>query len=249
MNIVSRVERDNYFKSLRNSLKGKKFEKISVVLCVPAIHLESFLKNIKNKNISFGIQDGHWENKGAFTGETSLAIASDLGAGFVIVGHSERRKHFHESNQTINAKLSNAFKNNLIPIFCIGENLEEKESGKTKEIILREISEGLDGISRAKISKMIIAYEPIWSISTSGTGRLPKSEEIMSAKILIQKILMDKFGLSVKQMPSIIYGGSVNYRNINETCLEPNMGGVLVGGESLHPDSFMRIAENIEHGA
>lgn len=244
MNIVSRVERDNYFKSFRDSIKGKKFENSSIILCPPVIYLESFIKGIKNKNVSFGVQNAYWETKGSYTGEISSAMAFGVGAEYQIIGHSERRKSFGDTNEIVNNKISAAFKNNITPIMCIGESLEKKESGETKSVILKQLNEGLEGISRTKISKLMIAYEPIWSI---GTGKVPTTEEIMGVRILIQKILADKFDLTLKQMPRILYGGSVNYKNTKEVCIDSGMDGVLVGGESLHPSSFIKIVEILEN--
>jgi len=246
MNIVSKIERDNYFKSIREGMRRKKFQNSSIIFCPPIIHLESFAKSIKNKNIFFGVQNAYWENSGAFTGEVSSAMASELGAKFQIIGHSERRASFNETDDIVNKKIISAFKNNLIPIMCIGESLKEKESGETKNIILKQLNEGLEGISKNKISKLAIAYEPIWSISTSGDGKIPTAEEIMGVRILIQKILADKFDLTIKQMPKILYGGSVDYKNVKEVCLNAGMSGVLVGGESLYPASFIKIVEVLE---
>lgn len=246
MNIISKIERDNYFRSIKESIRGKKFENTDIVLCPPALHLETFIKSIKNKNVSFGVQDAYWEDKGPFTGEISSAMASGLGAEFQIIGHSERRSCFNEIDDEVNKKVMSAFKNGLVPIMCIGEALEQKNAGETKRIILEQIIKGLDNMPKTKISKMVIAYEPIWSISTSGTGKIPTSEEIMGVRILIQKILADKFDLAIKQMPRILYGGSVNYKNVEQVCIESGMNGVLVGGESLHPSSFVKIVEVLE---
>lgn len=243
MNIVSKIERDNYFKSFKDSLKGKKFQNSLIVLCPPAIHLESFLKNIKSKYVSFGVQDAHWENSGAYTGEISCVMAKNCGAEFAIIGHSERRNHFNETDETINKKIISSLKENVMPIMCIGESLAERNFGETKKIILDQILRGLSGVARTKISKMIIAYEPIWAI---GTGETPTGEEIMGVRILIQKIMADNFGLSMKQMPKILYGGSVDYKNVKEVCLDAGMDGVLVGGESLHPASFIKIVEILD---
>lgn len=243
MNIISEVERNNYFKSFRESLRGKQLGNSSIIVCPPIIHLESFIKGIKNNNVSFGVQNAYWGDQGAFTGEISSAMARNFGADFQIIGHSERRTYFGESNEAVNAKVSSAFKNKLIPILCVGESLNQKESGETKKVIVDQIHAGLADISRAKISKLVIAYEPIWSI---GTGKIPTAEDVMEVRILIQKILVDKFGLTMRQMPKIIYGGSVSYKNVREVCVDAGMDGVLVGGESLRPISFIKIAEVLE---
>lgn len=243
MNIISKIERDNYLKILRDKLKGKTFEETSIIICPPAVHLEYFSEKIKKGNIFWGIQNAHWENSGSYTGEISPAMAKEMGADFEIIGHSERRSNFGETNDMVNKKIFSAFKNNLIPIMCIGENIDERKSGETKKVVLNQILEGLKDLTKSKVSKMIIAYEPVWSI---GTGETPRGEEIMGVRILIQKILADQFGLTIKQMPKILYGGSVDYKNAREVCLSAGMDGVLVGGESLYPDSFIKIAEILE---
>jgi len=243
MNIISKIERDNYFKSFRESIRGKKFQNTSIILCPPIIHLEYFLKGIKNKNVSFGVQNIYWENSGAYTGEISSNMVKYIGAEFVVVGHSERRKYFNETNSEVNKKITAIFKNKLTPVMCIGESLAEREAGKTKKVITEQINKGLTEVSKANISKLVIAYEPIWSI---GTSKISTGEKIMSVRILIQKIFADKFGLAIGKMPKILYGGSVNYKNIKEVCLEAGMDGVLVGGESLYPASFMKIVDVLE---
>jgi triosephosphate isomerase (TIM) len=243
MNIVSKVERNNYFKSFRESIRGRKIKETSIVLCPPNIHLETFIKTIKNKNVSFGAQNAYWENAGSFTGKVSSAMVKNIGASYQIAGHSERRTKFGETNEDVNRKIGSAFRNKLIPVMCVGESSVEKEAEETKEVISTQIKEGLEGMSKVKISKMVIAYEPIWSI---GSGKVPTGEEIMGVRILIQKILADKFDLTIKQMPRILYGGSVNYRNVKDICLGAGMNGVLVGGESLHPVSFLKIVDVLE---
>lgn len=243
MNIVSQIERENYFKGMENCLVNKNFKNVKVVLCPPFVHLESFKNRIKNEAVFFGAQNIHEEEVGRFTGETSAPMIKNFGGDYVIIGHSERRKYFSENNELVNKKIKVALKNNLIPIVCIGETEEDRMSGQIKSVIMNQILESLDGIADKKISQLIMVYEPVWAI---GSGRVPTSDEIMEIRILMQKILTDKFNLSLDEMPAIIYGGSVEYKNIKEVCLESGMNGVLVGGESLHPMDFIKMGEVLE---
>lgn len=244
MNIVSQVERENYFKGMENGLVNKNFKNVKIVLCPPFVHLESFKNRIKNEAVFFGAQNIHEEEVGRFTGETSAPMIKNFGGDYVIVGHSERRKYFSENNELVNKKIKVALKNNLIPIVCIGETEEDRVSGQIKSVIMSQIMESLDGIADKKISQLIMVYEPVWAI---GSGRVPTSDEIMEIRILMQKILTDKFNLSLDEMPAIIYGGSVEHKNIKEVCLESGMNGVLVGGESLHPADFIKMGEVLEN--
>lgn len=244
MNLISQIERENYFKGLGNSLLGRDFKNVQIVLCPPFIHLEAFSKKNQSKFISIGAQNIHEEERGRFTGEVSAPMIKNFGGEYVIVGHSERRIYFQESDELINKKIKTAFKNNLIPIFCIGETLEERENGEVKRIISNQVLNGLKDLKQTQIANLIIAYEPIWSI---GTGKIPKTDEIMEVRILLQKILRDLLGLDLDKLPRIIYGGSVDSRNIKSLCVESGMDGVLVGGESLHPIDFIKIGEALEN--
>lgn len=244
MNIVSQNERDNYFKGMENSLVGKNFKNVQIVLCPPAIHLEAFKNKIKNEAVFFGAQNIHKEDSGRFTGEISAPMFKNFGADYVIIGHSERRRYFEESNEIINKKIKTALKNNLTPVVCMGETEEERANGEIKKNILSQILEGFRDIPDKKISQIVIAYEPIWAI---GTGKIPTGDEIMEIRILMQKILTDNFVLSFDDMPKIVYGGSVDFKNIKTVCIESGMNGVLVGGESLHPGDFIKIGEVLEN--
>lgn len=243
MNIISQVERENYFKGLENSLVGKNFKNVQIILCPPVIHLETFKKEIKDKSILLGAQDIHNEESGRFTGEISAPMVKNFGGDYVIIGHSERRRYFGESDEVINKKIKIALKNNLISVFCIGETELERKNGVIKAVLLKQLLKGLADIPEKKISQIIIAYEPIWAI---GSGKVPTGDEIMEVRILIQKILMDNLSLDFKKIPRIIYGGSVDFRNIKEVCVESGMDGALVGGESLHPTDFIKIGEVLE---
>ena len=245
MNIISESERENYFKGVDNCLMGRNFKEVKIILCPPFVHLEKFKNKFENqKIISIGGQNIHTEEKGRFTGEISAPMVKNFGGDYVIIGHSERRSNFGETDESINKKIKSALNNNLIPIFCIGETLAQRERGEIKTVIIEQLNRGLKDISGEKVSRIIIAYEPIWAI---GSGQTPTSDEIMEVRILMQKILSDKFGLSLEKMPQIIYGGSVNFKKIKGLCIEAGMQGVLVGGESLHPNDFIKIGEILEN--
>ena len=243
MNIISDTERENYFKSFKKSIGNKKLERTKIILCPPVIHLETFTKKIKNKNVSFGVQNIYYENKGAYTGEISPAMVKNFGGEYAIIGHSERRKYFNETDETVNQKIKLSLKEKLQPIFCLGETSEERKNGKLKDVIGKQLKKGLADIPKNKIFKVIIAYEPIWAI---GTGNIPTVENIMEVQILIKKILVDKFSLDINKLPKILYGGSVDYRNTEKLCSDAGMDGVLVGGESLHPIDFLKIVEVLD---
>lgn len=244
MNLLSKAERENYLSGIAAALEGKSFKKVSFVICPPVIHLEAFRKKMDNSKILLGAQNIHEEIKGRFTGEVSAPMVKDLGGEYCIIGHSERRKYFYEDDEIVNKKIKVALKNDLIPVVCIGETKEERSAGEIKNVILTQLIDGLRDIPKKKISQIVIAYEPIWAI---GSGQIPTCDEIMEVRILMQKILSDKFDLSLEKMPQIIYGGSVDFKNIEIICIEAGMQGVLVGGESLHPRDFIKIGEILEN--
>lgn len=246
MNLISPREREQYFKSFEQALKGKKFSAVELVLCPPAVHLESFANNLKKGAVKIGAQNVFFEEKGAFTGEVSSSMVKNVGVEFVLVGHSERRRYFSETDSLVNEKIQAVLKNKLTPIFCIGETIEERKREITQEVITSQLHEGLDGISSANLEKIIIAYEPIWAV---GTNIVPTADEVLEMKILIKKILVEKYSLRLAEKATILYGGSVNARTIKEVCLDSDMDGVLVGRESLSPRDFVQLAEIIQRGS
>lgn len=243
MNLITLSERERYLAAFNKEMKGKRLKSSEIVLCPPYVHLESFIKNIKNKAISFGAQDAFWESKGSYTGEISSLMAKNIGANFVIIGHSERRKYFGETNEIINLKIIAAIKSGITPIFCLGETKEEKETDLTMDVVVRQIKEGLAGISKTLIEKIVFAYEPVWAV---GSDIVPSANEIMGARLLIKKIINDKYGARYAEKLKIIYGGSVKSSLVEQVCVSPGMDGVLVGRESLVPHEFIKIAEIID---
>jgi len=244
MNIVNSQELERYFKVFKTEIKGKSFENTEIVICPPFVHLKDFVKEIKSKKVSIGVQNVFCERSGSYTGEISGVMAKNIGAEYAIIGHSERRKYFGETNEMINLKIKSAIKERMTSILCFGETLEEREMGLTGKIIINQIQRCLDGVSSSGLEKIIFAYEPVWAI---GTDSVPTSNGIMEVKILIRKILAEKYGLKHSQKASIIYGGSVEAKTLNQVCLDPGMDGVLVGRESLDPHEFLKIAEMLNN--
>lgn len=240
MNLVSSAEMERYFKAFKNEIKGKKFGKTEIVVCPPFVHLKDFVREIKNKKVSIGVQNVFCEKSGSYTGEISPVMAKNIGAEYSIVGHSERRNYFGENNKLINLKIKALIKERMMPIFCFGETLEERGAGLTSQIIFSQILEGLEGVSSSGLEKIIFAYEPVWAV---GTDSVPTSNGIMEVKILIRKILAERYGIKYSQKAVILYGGSVKEKILGQVCLDPGMDGVLIGRESLDPHEFLKIAE------
>lgn len=244
MNVLSPLERDRYLDLMKKELSGKELSKTEIILCPPYVHLESFKKGIGEK-IKIGSQNIFWEKEGPFTGEISPAMVKNYGGEYVIIGHSERRKYFCETDEEINLKIKAALKASLRPIVCVGETKLEKDANQTMKVLSCQVKEALFGINRTKIEQVAIVYEPIWAV---GTDVVPTSNEIMEAKLLIRKILIETFDKRYSEGVRIIYGGSVNSKTVREVCIEPGMDGVLIGRESLTPFEFIKIAEIINNG-
>ncbi len=242
MNLLSLSERERYLKLFKKELTGKKFTDTEIVLCPPAIHLENFVK-IFGKKIKAGGQNCFWEDKGSFTGEISPAMLKNFGCEYVILGHSERRKNLRENNQDINLKIIAVLRNKLKSILCVGENAEQKM--KNTAVITEQLRDCLSGVSKGKIEDVVICYEPVWAISSNNPDHLPTTNEIMSARLIIKKFLVQEYGLKIAEKVRIIYGGSVAPTNVKETCIDAGMVGALVGRESLTPREFIKIVEII----
>lgn len=242
MNLLSPQERDRYLVWLDKELKKRKFKNSEIVLCPPFTHLEAF-KNWKSKKIKIGAQDMFPEEKGSYTGEISPVMLKNFGCEYVIIGHSERKRYFSEGNHEINLKLISALKNGLKPILCVGESRVEKENHETKKVITKQVKEALANIRRAKAEQISVAYEPIWAV---GSDIVPTANEIMEARLLIRKILVEMFGKKYAEMVRILYGGSVSAKTVGQVCVEAGMEGALIGRESLLPHEFIKIAEIID---
>jgi triosephosphate isomerase len=214
-------------------------EGVEKVLCPPFPALLAVSALLKGTDIGLGAQNMHWEEKGAFTGEVAPNMVAEF-CQYIIIGHSERRAYFGETDETVNKKVHAALAHDLTPIICVGESLEENESGRTGEVVRRQISRGLADVDPAKAAGLIIAYEPIWAI---GTGRASSGENANAVLAdHIRPALADLFGAETAQAIRIQYGGSVTGANADEFFGQPEIDGALVGGASLKVDDFVAIA-------
>jgi triosephosphate isomerase len=243
MNLISAQEREQYLKSFKKEITGKKLNNVEIVLCPPAIHLENFGK-ILGKKVFLGGQNCFWEDKGSYTGEISPLMLKNFGCEYVIIGHSDRRKYFGETDETISRKINLVLKNNLKPVICVGENWEQKVKGI--DVVARQLRDCLEGVTGGKIENIIICYEPVWAISSNKPDHVPETNEIMGAGLVIKRFLVGKYGARIAEKVRIIYGGSVSSVNVNETCVGARMEGALVGKESLTPREFLKICKIIE---
>jgi len=235
------VESVSLVKELKDFIRGIKG--VDIVVCPPFTSLWLVKEIINGTNIHLGAQNMYWETKGAFTGEISPLMLKDVGCEYVILGHSERRGYFKEISDEIAKKTEAAFLANLIPIVCVGENLEERESGKTESIIEQEIKALFPKIDSNLAARIIVAYEPIWAI---GTGKSSSSQDANLNIKFIRKLFSSKYGDKIAERIRILYGGSVNHKNIDEFMNESDIDGALVGGASLHALSFSQIVKAAE---
>ena len=211
-----------------------------VILCPPFPFLSALSYEIADSGVGLGAQNLHTEASGAFTGEVSAAMLVSVGCSYVIIGHSERRTHFKETDAFINAKMIRALLSSLTPILCIGETLEEREKGITINRIKQQIADDLSGIELTDGTDIIIAYEPVWAIGTGRTATPEQAEEVQAA---VRQLLAEKYGKILADDISILYGGSVNAENAAALLHQPNIDGALVGGASLKPAQFKAIID------
>lgn len=216
---------------LINMLKAKvDSDKADVIFCVPAIDIIPAVEALKGTKIAVGAQNVYFEESGAYTGETSPAMLKECGVQYVIIGHSERRQYFAETDETVNKKVKKAIEHGLIPIMCCGETLEQRELGVTIEFVRTQIKGGLTGVNGEDVKKMIIAYEPIWAIGTGKTATTEQAQEVCCA---IRSVVSEIYGKEVADEVRIQYGGSVNAQNAAELFAKEDIDGGLVGGASL----------------
>ncbi len=208
-----------------------------VAIIPPFVYISYVAEKLSGTLIAYGAQNIFYEEKGAFTGEISPIMLKDIGCDYVIIGHSERRKYFCETDEAVNKKIKKAIEHNLRPIMCIGETLEEREAGKTFEVIEKQIRGGLRDVTVTQPQDFVIAYEPVWAIGTGKTATPERAEEVHE---FIRKLLKDQWG-SISEEIRILYGGSVKPENVAGLMEQKNINGALVGGASLDPVSFYKI--------
>ncbi|AOH57054.1 triose-phosphate isomerase [Peribacillus muralis] len=213
---------------------------IDTVVCAPALFLDQLVQAAKGTDVKIGAQNMHFEDNGAFTGEISPIALADLGVSYVILGHSERREMFNETDEAVNKKAHAAFANQLTPIVCCGETLEQREAGETNDFVASQIEKGLAGLSDEQLKQAVIAYEPIWAI---GTGKSSSAQDANEVCAHIRTVVADKFSNEAAAAIRIQYGGSVKPENIKEYMAQPDIDGALVGGASLKADSFLQLLE------
>jgi len=228
---------------LVNGLKRNLYDisTIDIVVCPPFTALSEVAEAVLESPIKLGAQDMYWQKEGAFTGEVSASMLKEVGCSYVIIGHSERRQFFGETNETVNKKLKAALDLGLIPIVCVGENLAQREKGKTFEVVKEQIEDSLAGLTVEQAEKIIIAYEPVWAI---GTGKVATPAQAQEVHQFIRNLLGKLFNEKVSDNCRIQYGGSVKPDNISELISQKDIDGALVGGASLDVNSFSAIVKN-----
>jgi triosephosphate isomerase len=209
-----------------------------VVICPPFTDLFATAEKLEGTKIKLGAQNMHWEEKGAFTGEISPVMLKEIPCDYVIIGHSERRQYFAETDETVNKKIKSALKHNILPIVCVGESLDQREAGTTMSWVLSQVEKALKDITLEEVEKIVFAYEPIWAIGTGKTASASDAQEVISA---IRKRISELYSQNVADKVRILYGGSVKPQNIKELMGEADIDGALVGGASLEPDSFYAL--------
>ncbi len=226
-------------KELIAELKDKvKDAKCEVVVCVPFTDLQVVKTAIRGTNIKLGAQNVHWAEKGAFTGEISAQMLAELKVEYVIVGHSERRQYFGETDATVNKRAKAAIEAGLKPIICVGELLEERESGKTEAVLQKQILGAFEGIDKSDLKRIVIAYEPVWAI---GTGKTATAQDANATIAFIRKVLRKLYGRTAARAMRIQYGGSMNPKNASELMAMPEIDGGLIGGASLKAEDFAAV--------
>lgn len=212
--------------------------KNEVLLCPPAILVDTVQAALGNSKIAVGTQNMHFEDQGAFTGEISAAMVKDAGCKFVVIGHSERRAMFGDTDEVCAKKVNQADANGIVPVLCVGESLEQREKGITNNVISEQLTGSLAGLNLDSGDRLVVAYEPVWAI---GTGRTATPEDAEAVVKFIREKLAEKYGERIASAIRILYGGSVKPGNVDSLMAQPNIDGALVGGAALEAESFARI--------
>lgn len=214
---------------------------VEVVVCPPFTALAAVSEVLKESNIALAAQNMHWEKQGAYTGEISPVMLKELGVKYVVLGHSERRQYFAETDEAVNKKVKAALENGLIPIVCVGETLEQREAGTTQEVVSAQTRGALAGLTPDQVAGLVIAYEPVWAI---GSGKTASDEDAQEVNKYIRKVVADKFGAATAEAVRIQYGGSVKPANAKGLMSQLDIDGALVGGASLKVEDFAGIIKN-----
>lgn len=227
-------------KALVQDLKGRvqNVTNVEIVVCPPFISLQAVKDVLAGSKIGLGAQNVFWEKNGAFTGEVSAPMLKSVGCAYVIIGHSERRTYFGETDSTVNKRIFAALAEGLKPIVCVGETLEEREAGKTFDVIKRQITDGLANLSTEQMVPVVIAYEPVWAIGTGKTATPAQAQEVHA---FIRQLLKELLGQATADATRLQYGGSVKPENAAELMAQPDIDGALVGGASLKAETFEKI--------
>ena len=233
-------ESQNLISKLINELRKEEVN-CDIIICPPFTSLSEAAGLVKNTKVKLGAQNMHYEDKGAFTGEVSAAMLKSVGCEYVILGHSERRAIFSESDEMINKKIKKALGSGLRPIFCIGETLQQRESGTMNDVIKRQVTDGLQHVSTGEMEKIIIAYEPVWAIGTGVTATPQQAQEV---HVYVRQLINNIFGDDTAEKLIIQYGGSVKPDNAAELLSQSDIDGALVGGACLEADSFLKIIKS-----
>ncbi|MFN7133461.1 MAG: triose-phosphate isomerase [Myxococcales bacterium] len=233
------AEAQSLVRELRNLL-GVVRDRVEIAVAPPFTALHPVAKALEDSNIKLAAQNVHWEPQGAFTGEVSVGMLKEVGCSFVIVGHSERRQYFGETDETVNKRAQAALKGGLLPIICIGETLQEREGGKTLEVVGRQLKGALAGIQAQDVARLVLAYEPVWAIGTGKTASTTQAQEVHA---FIRKTLASLYDGKTAEQTRIQYGGSVKPENAAELLGQPDIDGALVGGASLKADDFAKIVK------
>ncbi len=219
--------------------KGEVCDCVNLIVCPPFTHLYSVIDRLRDTDIAVGAQDCATEVKGAYTGEVSAQMLAALGCEYVILGHSERRQYYGETSETLNKKMARAYESHLTPIYCVGENLEERESNRHFEVVKAQIEEVVFNLTDLQFRKLVIAYEPVWAI---GTGKTATAEQAQEIHAYIREVLRSKFGAAAEQCP-ILYGGSCKPSNAAEIFSQEDVDGGLIGGAALKAEDFIAIGK------
>lgn len=230
-----------FVEAVKNSVPA--VDKADSIVCAPFVFLDALVDATKGSNLGVAAQNMHFEEEGAFTGEVAPRMLADLGVNAVVIGHSERREMFNETDETVNKKVHAAFKHNLLPIVCVGESLEVRENGSTNDVVDAQTVKALAGLTADQVAGTVIAYEPIWAI---GTGKTATSEQANETCGYIRSVVAREYGQATADAIRIQYGGSVKPDNVVELMAQSDIDGALVGGASLDPESFLALLDAVK---